>query len=221
MSRLTVELKPHDPRWVVDYKRESAAVAEALGDACVAIHHIGSTAIPGICAKPVIDMLAVVRNVEVLDSRSPQVESLGYEAMGEFGIPGRRYFRKDDAPGNRTHQIHTFAAGSPQIVRHIGFRDFLRAHPGYAEEYDALKQRLAAQFPQDISAYTDGKDEFIARVDALAAEWQSSDVFMDGPIQPPAPPLLCTEVKIPPPRATSPTAQKCTPTAPSGSRPDR
>ncbi len=169
MSRLTVELKPHDPRWVVDYKRESAVVAEAMGDACAAIHHIGSTAISGICAKPVIDMLAVVRNVEALDARSPQMEALGYEVMGEFGIPGRRYFRKDDALGNRTHQIHAFAVGSLQIARHVAFRDFLRAHPEYAKEYDALKQRLAAQFPSDISAYTDGKDGFIARVDALAA----------------------------------------------------
>ena len=174
MTAQRVYLLPHDPRWSAGFARESAAVAEAMGDAFSAIHHIGSTAIPGISAKPVIDMLAVVRNVEALEARSPQVEALGYEVMGEFGIPGRRYFRKDDAPGNRTHQIHAFAAGSPQIARHIAFRDFLRAHSGYAEEYGALKQRLAAQFPSDISAYTDGKDEFIARVDALAAEWQSS-----------------------------------------------
>ena len=174
MTSQRVYLLPHDPRWSAEFARESAAVTEAMGDAFAAIHHIGSTAIPGISAKPVIDMLAVVRNVESLDARIPQVEALGYEAMGEFGIPGRRYFRKDDALGNRTHQIHAFAAGSPQIARHIAFRDFLRAHPGYADEYDALKQRLAAQFPSDISAYTDGKDEFIARVDALAAEWQSS-----------------------------------------------
>ena len=174
MNRHPVYLTANDPRWAIYYEHESAAVTGALGDACVAIHHIGSTAIPGICAKPVIDILAVVRSVEALDARSAQVEALGYEAMGEFGIPGRRYFRKDDALGNRTHQIHAFAAGSPQIARHIAFRDFLRAHSGYAEEYGALKQRLAAQFPSDISAYTDGKDEFIARVDALAAEWQSS-----------------------------------------------
>ena len=169
MSRPAVHLKPHDPRWVVDYECEPAAIRMAVSDVFVGMYHIGSTAIPGIRAKPVIDMLAVVRNVEALDARSPQVEALGYEVMEEFGIPGRRYFREDDAHGNRTHQIHAFAACSPQIARHIAFRDFLRAHPEYAKEYDALKQRLAALFPSDISASTDGKDEFIARVDALAA----------------------------------------------------
>jgi GrpB-like predicted nucleotidyltransferase (UPF0157 family) len=169
MSRPAVYLKPHDPRWAVDYERESAAIRMAMSDVFVAMYHIGSTAIPGICAKPTIDMLAVVRDVEALDARSPQMEALGYEVMGEFGMSGRRYFRKDDALGNRTHQIHAFAVGSLQIARHVAFRDFLRAHPEYAKEYDALKQRLAAQFPSDISAYTDGKDEFIARVDALAA----------------------------------------------------
>ena len=144
-----------------------------MGGRLVEVHHIGSTAIPGIRAKPVIDMLAVVRDVALLDGRGSGLEALGYEAMGEFGMAGRRYFRKDDAAGNRTHQIHAFEAGSPQIGRHLAFRDFLRAHRDYAEQYDALKSRLAALYLDDIAGYTDGKDAFIREMDARAASWRS------------------------------------------------
>jgi GrpB-like predicted nucleotidyltransferase (UPF0157 family) len=169
-----VFLVPSDPRWPGEYARESSAVAAAIGEPLVAIHHIGSTAIPGIHAKPVIDILAAVGNLLRLDEQTPRLEALGYEALGEFGIPGRRYFRKDDAAGNRTHQIHAFQLGSPQIERHLAFRDFMRAHRDCAEQYDALKQRLARQFPSDISSYTDGKDEFIRAMDARAAAWRAA-----------------------------------------------
>lgn len=163
---------PHDPRWTAEFARESPVVAEAMGDVLLAIHHIGSTAIPGICAKPIVDMLAVVRDLSVLEERTGRLEALGYEALGEFGIPGRRYFRKDDREGNRTHQVHTFQEGSPQIERHLAFRDFMRVHPDCALEYDALKRRLAELYPADISNYTDGKDEFIREMDARAAAWR-------------------------------------------------
>jgi GrpB-like predicted nucleotidyltransferase (UPF0157 family) len=142
-----------------------------MGSLLVAIHHIGSTAIPGMHAKPVIDMLAAVRDVSLLDEINPRLEGLGYEAMGEFGIPARCYFRKDGCDGNRTHQIHAFQVGSPQITRHLAFRDFMRAHHGYANQYNALKHRLAELHPADIASYTDGKDAFIKEMDARAGSW--------------------------------------------------
>jgi GrpB-like predicted nucleotidyltransferase (UPF0157 family)/RimJ/RimL family protein N-acetyltransferase/SAM-dependent methyltransferase len=163
-----VVLVPHDPRWAGEFEREAASVSAALGSVLTAIHHIGSTAIPGIRAKPIIDMLAVVDDLALLDERSAGLEAVGYEALGEFGIAGRRYFRKDNASGERTHQVHAFQAGSPQIARHLAFRDFLRAHPGDASAYDALKQRLAEAHPGDIAGYTDGKDAFIRDVDSRA-----------------------------------------------------
>ena len=165
---------PYDPAWTGQFARESPAVALALGDLLVAIHHIGSTAIPGIDAKPIIDMLAVVSSISGVDSHSAAMEALGYEVMGAFGIPGRRYFRKDDAAGKRTHQVHAFQAGAPQIERHLPFRDFLRAHGTYAREYAALKGRLATLHPYDIAAYTDGKDRFIKEMDAQAAAWRAA-----------------------------------------------
>ena len=147
----TVFLRPHDPRWAEEFARESAAVTSALGSRLVAIHHIGSTAIPGIRAKPIIDMLGVSSDITRLNEAPSPLAALGYEALGEFGIPGRRYFRKDNTAGERTHQIHVFQLGSPQIARHLAFPEYLRAHPDAACAYDSLKQRLAESHPHDIS----------------------------------------------------------------------
>jgi len=91
--------------------------------------------------------------------------------MGEFGIPGRRYFRKNDAMGNRTHQIHAFEVGSSGAVRHLAFRDYLIAHPEAAQAYGALKEQLAAQHPVDFEAYMDGKNAFIQENEAKAVVW--------------------------------------------------
>jgi len=174
-----VLLVPHDPAWAAAFDREAAAVGAAFGDRLVALHHIGSTAIPGIRAKPILDLLGVVREIARVDDRAAGLEALGYEAMGEFGIPGRRYFRKEVA-GTRTHHLHVFAAGSPQVERHLAFRDYLRAHPGDAARYDALKGRLA-DLHRDMAAYTAGKDEFIREIDARAAAWQAAAFVSDGP----------------------------------------
>src|SRR4051812_35221263 len=103
-----IHLVAHDTTWAAEFDREASVVKKSLGAALIDLHHIGSTAIPGIAAKPVIDMLAVVSSVQDLDRASSALEALGYEAKGEFGIPGRRYFRKDSPSGVRTHQIHAF-----------------------------------------------------------------------------------------------------------------
>jgi GrpB-like predicted nucleotidyltransferase (UPF0157 family) len=169
-----VFLVPHDPRWAEEFARESAALAQAIAPLPVTLHHIGSTAIPGIRAKPIIDILAVFSDVAVPDEESHRWQALGYEALGEFGILGRRYFRKDDAAGNRTHQIHAFGSGSPQIDRHLLFRDFLRAHSEYAGRYEALKLRLAELHPEDVEAYACGKDDFVKEILARAAIRQTS-----------------------------------------------
>jgi GrpB-like predicted nucleotidyltransferase (UPF0157 family) len=167
-----ISLAPHDPRWAADFARESDRVKDACGNVAIAIHHIGSTAIPGILAKPIVDMLMVVTCVVELDERSPAIAALGYEVMGEFGIPGRRYFRKDDGEGNRTHNIHAFAAESREIDRHLAFCAYLRAHPEEAKQYETLKRELAERFPADIGSYTDGKGIFIREIDSRAAAWR-------------------------------------------------
>lgn len=164
-----VEVVPHDPQWRAAFESESAVLRAVLGDNVVAIHHIGSTAIPGIYAKPVIDILVELKDVAALDGLSTRMEELGYEVMGEFGLPGRRYFRKDSEAGKRTHQIHAFKAGTSQANRHLAFRDYLNDHPVEARAYSDLKRRLAAEHLYSMNDYIDGKDAFIKEIDRLAA----------------------------------------------------
>ena len=164
----------YNPAWAREFDAESARITQVLGDVVVRLHHIGSTAIPGIPAKPIIDILAEVADIESLDARTPAMDALGYEARGEFGIPRRRYFRKNNAMGVRTHQVHAFATGAKEIERHLAFRDYMIAHPEAARLYGELKQRLALEHPDDIEAYMDGKDAFIKKHEALAVAWYSS-----------------------------------------------
>lgn len=174
LAHSRIAVVPYDSRWPREFEAAAGEVVAALGPNLLAIHHIGSTSIPGVHAKPVIDMLAVVADLHAVDQRTADMRGLGYEAMGEFGIKGRRYFRRDDSTGRRTHQIHAFAEGSPHVRRHVAFRDFMRAHPNLAEKYGELKRRLAAAHPYDIDAYMDGKDGFIKEMEARALEWSAS-----------------------------------------------
>ena len=174
MSHLRIFMVPHDPEWRPQFQQEAARLTAVLEGNAVAVHHIGSTAIPAIYAKPIIDLLLVVQALPALDDKQPAMEAMGYVAMGEFGIPGRRYFRRDNEFGDRTHQIHAFEDGSPQINRHLAFRDYLMNNPDIAQAYSALKRELATKYPDDVEAYMDGKDEFIKGIDRRVAQ-QSQD----------------------------------------------
>jgi len=169
-----VEVVPHDPRWRDAFEAEARQVVAALGENVVAVHHIGSTAVPDIYAKPVVDLLVEVRDLTGVDGRRPAMESLGYEVMGEYGIPGRRYFRKDNREGIRTHNLHAFEAGSGEVERHLAFRDYMIAHPGEAQRYSELKRKLAEEHPRSMEGYMDGKDGFVKEMDRRAARWRSS-----------------------------------------------
>ena len=167
-----IVLAAHDARWAERFAEEAALIRAALRDVVIDLHHIGSTAIPGIAAKPIIDMLAVVSSLDALDRASSSLDPLGYESKGEFGIVGRRYFRKDSAAGIRTHHLHAFAAGSGEIARHLNFRDYLRAHPAEARKYEALKLSLAERTLGDWNLYTEGKEGFVREMDQRAAAWR-------------------------------------------------
>lgn len=168
-----IEVVEHDPKWKLQFEAEAENIALVLGDLVVALHHIGSTAIPGIFAKPIIDMLLEVDQIDALDENTPEMEELGYEAKGEYGIPGRRYFRKNDAAGERTHQVHAYQVGSTEIGRHLAFRDYMVAHPEAAGMYSELKRKLARKYPHDIEGYIDGKDPFIKEHEARAITWKT------------------------------------------------
>ena len=168
-----IEVVPYDPGWVSEFENEGKRILQALGETVARLHHIGSTAIPGISTKPIIDFLLEVYDIVELDEKSSALEGLGHEAKGEFGIPGRRYYRKNDTSGVRSHQIHAFGVESPEIEGHLVFRDYMSNHADEARAYGELKQSLAMQHPHDIQAYMDGKDAFIKEHLAKAIAWRS------------------------------------------------
>ncbi len=168
-----VEVVPHDPLWAYSFQAEAEVLSNIFGDQLVAIHHIGSTAIPGIVAKPILDFLVEVRDIQKVDELNSEMEALGYQPRGEFGISGRRYFVKQFGEAHIFH-IHTFQSVNPELERHLNFRDYLIAHPQDALAYSRLKEDLARQFPDDIDNYVAGKSDFIKNIDGKALEWKQS-----------------------------------------------
>ncbi|MER2599654.1 MAG: GrpB family protein [Caldilineales bacterium] len=155
-----VELVPYDLHWPLMFAAEAARLRVAFGDELIALHHIGSTAVPGLAAKPIIDMLPVVRDIARVDALNTLMRALGYVPKGEYGIPGRRYFSLD-AGGQRRFHLHVFAADSTEIARHCDFVAWLRAHPATAAAYAALKLELAERYRNDPVSYTESKSDFI------------------------------------------------------------
>jgi GrpB-like predicted nucleotidyltransferase (UPF0157 family) len=164
-----VELVEHDPRWAATAVAEGRRLMAALGSALVGVHHIGSTSVPGLAAKPIVDLLGVAASLEALDARRSRIEALGYQWRGEFGLPGRRYCTWD-APlsGRRSIQLHCYREGSAEIERHLAFRDALRADPGLAAAYATEKHRCRALHPASSQAYGLCKSGWIARAEAEA-----------------------------------------------------
>ena len=158
-----IKVVPYDASWPIQFRQEAKKIKKALGDNCIEIHHIGSTAVLGLAAKPIIDMMPIVLDITQVDSTNTFMRSLGYVAEGEYGIPFRRYFTKGG--NHRTHQAHVFELGNPAIEHHLKFRDWMRTHPEDRDAYADLKQDLARQHPHDITAYCLGKDSFIASID--------------------------------------------------------
>lgn len=158
---MVVALEPHNPRWGHEFVQEAAAIRHALGETVRAVHHIGSTAIPGMPAKPVIDMLCVVTSLAAVDAAAPHMQALGYAAKGEYGLAGRRYFQKKDLHGVRSHHVHVYGTGADPVERYLAFRDFLRAHPAAAARYAAVKGQALASRRPTRQAYQDAKAPFI------------------------------------------------------------
>ena len=151
---------------------EAERLSAALGPCLVAVHHIGSTAIVGIDAKPIVDLMPVVRSLGEFDGAAHAVEALGYRVWGEYGIDGRRYCTVNDPRSNRREvQAHVFAVGSAHIARHLAFRDYMNAHPPQARAYHDEKHRCRALFPDDSHAYSDAKGAWVRAAEQRAVAW--------------------------------------------------
>lgn len=165
LTPFPVELVSHDRAWAEEARREAERLVGALGRDLETVHHIGSTAIPGIHAKPILDLIPVLASDAALDEARAAIESLGYGWWGECGLPGRRYCTLDDVQtGRRRVQLHCYASGSPEIARHLAFRDYLRARPDAARAYEAEKMRCRELHPLNSHAYAECKSDWIRRV---------------------------------------------------------
>ncbi len=168
---MTITLLPYDPTWPELAGAEIARWRAEAGAQLADIHHIGSTSVRGLVAKPVIDLLPIARSPDDLEDLRPIAEALGYLWMGEYGLPRRRYCKKDDPDtGARLFQAHCYADGDPEALRHLGFRDALRSDPSLARTYGAVKQACAARHPDDIAAYGRCKSGFIDDAERTALE---------------------------------------------------
>ncbi|HET9241792.1 MAG TPA: NAD-dependent protein deacylase [Gaiella sp.] len=164
-----LELAEYDPAWPRLYEEEAARVREALGDAALAVEHMGSTAVPGLGGKPVIDISVGLRRPELSPEQVAALERLGYEYLGEFGLPGRLFFRREE-DGRRTHHVHAVEHGGERWHSHRAFRDYLRAHPEEAEAYAAEKRRAAAE-ATGLADYWELKQPYVDALFARAWAW--------------------------------------------------
>jgi GrpB-like predicted nucleotidyltransferase (UPF0157 family) len=186
-SKPPIVIADYDPAWATMYEAERERICAELGKWVLGIEHVGSTSVPGLAAKPVIDIMPGVSSLADADRCTDGMRRLGYEYVPEFEhhLPGRRYFRKGH-PERKWH-VHLVEAGGEFWLRHLAFRDYLRAHPDSAADYAALKRKLAAQYPHDALAYTEAKSDFILGIEekAAAATGPSSRSPKRGvPIQP-------------------------------------
>ncbi|GAB3059034.1 GrpB family protein [Salinicoccus sesuvii] len=163
---MRMEVQDYSTEWIRMFEAEAEKIRGIFGREIIDIHHIGSTSVPGLKAKPIIDMMPVVKEIEAVDAFNRQMEELGYRGLGEYGIPGRRYFRKGNP--KRTHHVHVFGMNnSTDINRHLAVRNYLRANKAAAESYGNLKADLADRFPEDMAAYIAGKNAFVKALEKV------------------------------------------------------
>jgi GrpB-like predicted nucleotidyltransferase (UPF0157 family) len=161
---------PYNPEWPAAFARERDRLAAALGAAARRIEHNGSTAVPGLAAKPVIDIQISVPRLQPMDTYAPALERLGYVHVPHDDDAFAPFFHRP-AAWPHTHHVHVVEAGGEEERKTLAFRDYLRAHPDAAREYEALKRALAAAFggadAPAREAYAAAKSEFVMRIDAL------------------------------------------------------
>jgi GrpB-like predicted nucleotidyltransferase (UPF0157 family) len=163
-----IVIAKYNPEWPLQYGQEKSTIVQALGPYIAQIEHVGSTSVPGLAAKPIIDIGIDLNTYPLPPEAIAAMEALGYTHRGELGIPGRHYFHKGTP---RTHHVHSYSPGNPEWDAHILFRDYLRAHPEAARQYEQLKRELAARHT-DGNAYAEDKTDFVKATLARAREWR-------------------------------------------------
>lgn len=167
-----VRIVDYDPAWPGEAARELARVGAALGDLAVRLDHVGSTSVPGLAAKPIVDLQVSVVALEPRAAYVDPLESIGYLFVPFATAPEYHFFgRPRERP--RTHHLHVCAAGSFEERRHLAVRDYLRAEPAEAARYEAVKRESVRRNPEDRVAYMAGKDGFVKELERRALEWHA------------------------------------------------
>lgn len=164
MRTKRVVVEKYDPTWVRDFEEIRNELCGALDGLFVAIEHVGSTSVPGLSAKPVIDIDVVIEDYGVFPQVVEALGGIGYEHEGDLGIAGREAFRYSGKEHLKKHHLYVCPADSEELRRHTAFRDYLRAHPEAAEEYGRVKTEGAAMYPDDIDGYIAHKTPIIERI---------------------------------------------------------
>lgn len=164
MGTKHVVVLPYDEQWKQDFLKIKAEIVGALGQLAIEIEHVGSTSVQGLSAKPIIDIDVVIKDYTVLEDVVSALGEIGYLHEGNLGIAGREAFKYDGKEHLKKHHLYVCPEDSPELRRHIAFRDFLRAHPEAAREYSRIKEEGAKQFPNDIERYMEHKSQFIERI---------------------------------------------------------
>lgn len=155
---------PYDKAWVSEYERIKSELMPALKDCILGIEHVGSTAVEGLAAKPIIDIDVVIRNYDTFELVKSRLSALGYIHQGDLGIKDRQAFKYDDKPRLMAHHLYVCPAYSQELARHLAFRDYLRANKAERELYGKVKMLAARHCDGDIEAYTKAKDPWCKEI---------------------------------------------------------
>jgi GrpB-like predicted nucleotidyltransferase (UPF0157 family) len=168
-----VRIIDSDPAWAEEAAREIARIESALGVLAARVEHVGSTSVPGLAAKPIVDLQVSVTALEPRERFVAPLEGLGYMFVPDPAMPDYHFFARPHTRPH-THHVHVCDAGSDQELRHLVLRDYLRAHPGEVEGYAALKREVAGRHPEDRLAYVAGKERYVLELEARALRWHRS-----------------------------------------------
>ena len=165
-----VKIVDYNPQWPILFENEKCLILSAIGRFVVGIEHVGSTAVIGLGAKPIIDITVAIKNLKDAHKCIGSLESIGYEYVPEYeeSVPERRYFHKGKPPKEQHYHLHMVELSSSFWERHLLFRDYLRTHPEATKYYHELKKRLAAKYGSDREGYTEAKTSFIESIVAKA-----------------------------------------------------
>lgn len=164
MAAKHVVVLPYDKVWAQNFSNIKDELQSDLGNLSLGIEHIGSTSVPGLSAKPIIDIDVIIRDYSLFGDVVDVLRSIGYRHEGDQGVIGREAFKYDGKEHLQKHHLYVCPQDSPELKRHIAFRDYLRSHPKAVREYGRIKAEGAALYPYDIEKYIEHKSPFIQRI---------------------------------------------------------